>query len=76
MDANDLIDVRYNGAVANSVSSIVVHLEIDDLESPQAAIKILETRFGVNEKVSMFDILAVWWYIRGENEKRKKAKEG
>lgn len=75
MDANDFIDVRYKGGEANSVSSIVISLEIDDLESPKAALELLETRFRLNEKVSMFDILAIWWYIRGENEKRKKAKE-
>ena len=70
MDTNDLIDVRYKGSEAGE-NSIVLKLELDDLEDPQAAIKLLETRFSFGDKVSMFDVLAVWWYISGENAKRK-----
>lgn len=76
MDANDLIDVRYKGSKISAPGKIEITLEIDDLENPQASIKLVETRFSFGDLISWFDVLAVGWYIRRENEKRKKAMGG
>lgn len=76
MDSNELIDVRYKGSKVSGVGKIEITLEVDDLDDPQASIKVLETRFDLNAKVSWFDVGAVGWYIRKENMARRKAKGG
>lgn len=76
MDANELIDVRYKASKVSAAGKIEITLEIDDLESPEASIKLLESRFSFGDVLSWFDVLAVGWYIRRENEKRKKLMGG